>query len=55
MSKLKYIGVFEEDDDISIAYPITSNLKKIKRWKSELDEIGADEITIKIYQLKEIQ
>ena len=55
MSKYKYIGVLKDEHsfDYEVGYSTTTNLKKIKKWKSEILEC-TDVVDCKILRIKEI-
>lgn len=51
----KYIGLIQEelDDDFEVGYNISSNLKKLLKWKEEMLECG-NVIKCKVFKIEEI-
>ena len=55
MSKKQYIGLVhdERDDDFTIGYNISTNIKKMSKWKEEMLDCGNVE-DCKVFEIKEI-
>ena len=55
MSKKQYIGLVhdERDDDFTIGYNISTNIKKTLKWKEEMLDCGNVE-DCKVFEIKEI-
>ena len=55
MSKERYIGLIhdERNDDFTIGYNISTNIKKMLKWKEEMLNCG-DVEDCKIFEIKEI-
>ena len=55
MKKKKYIGLIHEerDDDYTIGYGFTNDLRTILNWKEKMDECGNIE-DCKILEVKEV-
>ena len=55
MSKKQYIGLVhdERDDDFTIGYNISTNIKKMLKWKEEMLDCGNVE-DCKVFEIKEI-
>jgi len=56
MSKKQYIGLVhdERDDDFTIGYNISTNIKKMLKWKEEMLECCNIE-DCKIFEIKELK
>ena len=55
MSKKRYIGLIhdERNDDFTIGYNISTNIKKMLKWKEEMLNCG-DVEDCKIFEIKEL-
>ncbi len=55
MSKKRYIGLIhdERNDDFTIGYNISTNIKKMLKWKEEMLNCGNVE-DCKIFEIKEL-
>mgnify|MGYP003118029838 FL=1 len=55
MSKERYIGLIhdERNDDFTIGYNISTNIKKMLKWKEEMLNCG-DVEDCKIFEIKEL-
>ncbi len=55
MSKERYIGLIhdERNDDFTIGYNISTNIKKMLKWKEEMLNCGNVE-DCKIFEIKEL-
>ena len=56
MSKKRYIGLIhdERNDDFTIGYNISTNIKKMLKWKKEMSNC-VDVEDCKVFEIKEIQ